>query len=150
MKYKIISHFLKDISFEIPKVETYLLLEKEIKKYSITFDIKSEQFKKNIIQVDTTLKLVAKQEVKRKIHVEITVRALASFEGDLKDKQSLEKIILIKIPKEIYPNLIDILSYLFTKSGIKDFNTNKNVDFEGDKEHNTRWWINKFKDINGN
>ena len=130
MKYKIISHFLKDISFEIPKVETYLLLEKEIKKYSITFDIKSEQFKKNIIQVDTTLKLVAKQEVKRKIHVEITVRALASFEGDLKDKQSLEKIILIKIPKEIYPNLIDILSYLFTKSGIKDFNTNKNVDFE--------------------
>jgi len=130
MKYKIISHFLKDISFEIPKVETYLLLEKEIKKYSLTFDIKSEQFKKNIIQVDTTLKLVANQEVKRKIYAEITISALASFEGDLKDKDSLEKIILVEIPKEIYPNLIDILAYLFTKSGIKNLNVNKSVDFQ--------------------
>ncbi len=37
-----------------------------------------------------------------------------------------------------------IANYYYTK------NTNKNVDFEGEKEHNTRWWKNDFKDLNGN
>ena len=32
MSYKIISQFIKDISFEIPDVQTFTLLEKEIKK----------------------------------------------------------------------------------------------------------------------
>ena len=39
MSYKIVSKFIKDISFEIPDVETFVMLEKEISKYSINFDI---------------------------------------------------------------------------------------------------------------
>ena len=49
MNYKIISKFIKDISFEIPNVEAFTMLEKDISKYNLNFDIKSEQFKKNII-----------------------------------------------------------------------------------------------------
>ena len=48
MSYKIVSKFIKDISFEIPTVETFLMLEKEISKYSLNFDIKSKKFKKNV------------------------------------------------------------------------------------------------------
>ena len=48
MKYKIISKFIKDISFEIPNVETFTMLEKEISKYNLTFDIKSNPYKNNI------------------------------------------------------------------------------------------------------
>ena len=56
MSYKIISKFVKDISFELPNVEAYVLLEKEISKYNLNFDIKSKPFKKNIIEINTILK----------------------------------------------------------------------------------------------
>jgi len=46
MKYKIISKFIKDISFEIPSTETFVLLEKEVSKYNLVFDISSKPFKK--------------------------------------------------------------------------------------------------------
>ena len=47
MEYKIISKFIKDISFEIPNAQTFVLLEKEISKYNLNFDIKSKDFKNN-------------------------------------------------------------------------------------------------------
>ena len=40
MSYKIISKFIKDISFEIPNAQTFVLIEKEISKYNLMFDIK--------------------------------------------------------------------------------------------------------------
>ena len=49
MSYKIISQFIKDISFEIPNAQTFVMLEKEISKYNLQFDIKSKKFKDNII-----------------------------------------------------------------------------------------------------
>ena len=49
MGYKILSKFIKDISFEIPDAQTFTLLEKEIKKYNLNFEIKSKKFKDNII-----------------------------------------------------------------------------------------------------
>ena len=50
MSYKILSQFIKDISFEIPSAQVFVMLEKEIKKYNLNFDIKSKQFKENIIE----------------------------------------------------------------------------------------------------
>ena len=51
MSYKILSTFIKDISFEIPNAQTYAMLEKEIPKYILNFDIKSNHFKENIIEI---------------------------------------------------------------------------------------------------
>ena len=56
MNYKIISKFIKDISFEIPNAQAFVMLEKEILNYNLNFDIKSQPFKDNIIEVNTTLK----------------------------------------------------------------------------------------------
>ena len=53
MSYKIISKFIKDISFEIPDIQSFVMLEKEIANYSLNFNIKSNPYKKNIIAVDT-------------------------------------------------------------------------------------------------
>ena len=58
MSYKIISKFIKDISFEIPNAQTFVMLEKEILNYSLNFDIKSQPFKDNIIEVSTILKTI--------------------------------------------------------------------------------------------
>ena len=57
MSYKIISKFIKDISFEIPSAQTFVMLEKEILNYNLKFDIKSNPFKQNIIEVKMWLKV---------------------------------------------------------------------------------------------
>ena len=71
MPYKILSKFIKDISFEIPSAEAFALLEKEISKYNLNFDIKSKPFKNNIIEVNTILRLVPNKDVKHKMLTEI-------------------------------------------------------------------------------
>ena len=130
MSYKIISKFIKDISFEIPDVRTFVMLEKEITKYSLNFDIKSKQFKENIIEVNTILRLIPNHEVKYKILTEINLASLISIEKNLKDKKELEKIILINIPTDIYPTLYETFVYLFSQAGIKNISIKKEVDFE--------------------
>ena len=130
MSYKIISKFIKDISFEIPDVQTFVMLEKEISKYNLNFDIKSKPFKENIIEVNTILSLVPNQDVKHKILTEINLATLISIEKKLKDKKELEKIILITLPTEIYPTLYETFVYLFSQAGVKNIIIKKEVDFE--------------------
>ena len=130
MSYKIISKFIKDISFEIPGVQAFVMLEKEISNYSLNFDIKSKPYKDNIIEVNTVFKITPNQDVKHKILTEITGTALVSIENSFEDKKELEKIILIKVPAEIYPTLYETFIYLFEKAGVKKIAMQKEVDFE--------------------
>ena len=130
MSYKIISKFIKDVSFEIPSAQAFVMLEKEISNYMLNFDIKSNPFKDNIIEVNTVLKISPNQEVKHKILAEITCTALVSIQDKLEDKKELEKIILIKIPAEIYPTLYETFVFLFNQAGIKNIQIDKKVDFE--------------------
>ena len=130
MSYKIISKFIKDISFEIPSAQAFLMLEKEISNYTLTVDIKSKPFKDNIIEVNTILRISPNQNVKHKILSEINFTALVSIEKNFEDKKELEKIILIKIPTEVYPTLYETFIYLFKQAGIKDINIEKNINFE--------------------
>ena len=136
MSYKIVSKFIKDISFEIPSAQAFVMLEKEILNYSLNFDIKSKPYKNNIVEVDTVLKISPNQNVKHKILSEINFTALVSIEKNFEDKKELEKIILIKIPTEIYPTLYETFIYLFKQAGIKDINIEKNINFE--KMYNER------------
>ena len=129
MSYKIVSKFIKDISFEIPDVRTFVMLEKEIPKYNLNFDIKSKPFKENIIEVNTILSMLPNQDVKYKILTEINLTTLISVEKT-KDKKELEKIILIKLPTEVYPTLYETFVYLFTQAGIKNLSIDKEVNFE--------------------
>ena len=130
MSYKIISKFIKDISFEIPDVRTFAMLEKEISKYNLNFDIKSKPFKENIIEVNTILSLIPNQDVKHKILSEINLTTLISVEEKFKNKKELEKIVLIKLPTEIYPTLYETFVYLFSQAGVKNITIEKEVDFE--------------------
>jgi len=130
MSYKIISKFIKDVSFEIPSAQAFMMLEKEISNYSLNFDITSKPFKNNIIEVNTVLRTTPNQEVKHKILSEITCTALVALEKKFEDKKELEKIVLIKIPTEIYSTLYATFVYLFNKAGVKNIQIEKEVDFE--------------------
>ena len=130
MSYKIISKFIKDVSFEIPNAQAFMMLEKEISNYTLTFDITSKPFKNNIIEVNTVLRATPNQKVKHKILSEITCTALVSLEKNFEDKKELEKIILVKVPNEVYPKLYETFVYLFSQAGIKNISIEKEVNFE--------------------
>ena len=130
MSYKIISKFIKDISFELPNVQAFIMLEKEISNYALNFDIKSKPYKDNIIEVNTVFKITPNENVKHKILTEITGTALVSIEKNFEDKKELEKIILIKIPAELYPTLYETFIYLFKQAGLKEIQIDKEIDFE--------------------
>jgi len=130
MSYKIISKFIKDVSFEIPDAQAFIMLEKEILNYSLNFDIKSKPFKDNIIEVSTIMRIAPNEKVKHKILSEINLTALISIEEKFEDKKELEKIILIKVPTEVYPTLYEAFVYLFSQAGVKNIQIEKNVDFE--------------------
>ena len=130
MDYKIISKFIKDITFEIPNAQSFIMLQKEIENYSLNFDIKSNPYKNNIIEVNTTLKMVPNQDVKHKIFCEITGASLVSIGQDSKNKSELEKIVLVTVPQEIYPTLYDTFVYLFKQAQVENMKIHKVVDFQ--------------------
>ena len=134
MSYKIISKFIKDISFEIPNAQTFVMIEKEILNYNLNFDIRSKPYKEKIIEVNTVLRMIPNQNVKHKMLAEINMATLVSIETA--DKKELEKIILVEIPKKVYPSLYETFVYLFSQAGVKDINIEKTVDFE--KMYNER------------
>ena len=130
MSYKILSKFIKDISFEIPDANAFLMLEKEISNYSLNVDISSKKFKNDIIEVNTILRLSPNLEVKNKILTEINLAALVSIDENIKDKNQLEKIILVKVPTDVYPQLYKTFVYLFSQAGVKNISIAKEVNFE--------------------
>ena len=130
MSYRIISKYIKDISFEIPNSQAFVMLEKEIENYSLNFDIKSSTYKNNIIEVNTILKITPNQNVKHKLLTEINYTSLVSIDKNFEDKKELEKIVLVKVPQEIYPKLYETFVFLFKQAGIENIKIEKEVDFE--------------------
>tara|TARA_B100001559_G_C16420690_1_gene584942 strand:- start:131 stop:550 length:420 start_codon:yes stop_codon:yes gene_type:complete len=139
MPYKIVSKYIKDISFEIPNAESFTMLEKEISKYKLNFDIKSNPLKKDMIEVDTILKMLPNDDVKHKILCEINFTTIISLENVSK-KEELEKIVLIEIPQYVYPFIYETFIFLFKQSGIKEVSIEKKIDFQ--KMHNEQKKIN--------
>lgn len=130
MNYKIVAKYIKDLKFEIPNTKTFLLLEKDISNYKIKIDIKSNQFKEKIIEVETTLTLATTKENPDKINTKIIYSTLIEIDGDLTKKKLLEEIILIKVPTEIYPEIRNLFILLFKKSGFDKIKIEENIDFK--------------------
>ena len=130
MNYKIIGKYIKDLSFKIPNPKTFYLLTKDIANYKINIDIKSNQIKEKIIEVETTLNLISTEDISEKIHTKIVYATIIELSEKITEKEAIEKIILIKVPEEIYPEIRKTLISIFESSGFKDIKINKNVDFQ--------------------
>ncbi len=130
MTYKIVAKYISDLEFNVPKTDTFLSLSKDISNYKFKIDIKSNRYKENIIEIQTTLALVAKETGKNLIKALATFSALVELDKNLKEKKELEEIILIKVPNEIYPELRNIFIFVFEKSGFKEINIEEKVDFK--------------------
>ena len=130
MNYKIIAKYIEKLDFRIPSPKTFFLLEKNISKYKINIDIKSNSVKKRIIEIETSLSLRPISDDFEKIETEIIHSTIIEIEEGTSNKEELEKIILIKIPSEIYSDIRESFVFLFEKSGFKNIKIDKSVDFE--------------------
>ena len=130
MSYKILGKYIKKLNFDIPNPKTFFLLSKDISNYKINIDIKSVQIKENIIEVMSTLNLTPMKKDFENIETKIVFSTIVELNNDKIKKEDVEKIILIEVPLEIYPELRRIFVFLFENSGFKDIKITEKVDFE--------------------
>ena len=129
-KYKILTEFAKDVSYEMPNVETYLQTKDNILKYNLTLDIKSKFLKNKMIEVNIISKFQEPNLGKKKSNFEITYTAIVRIDENIKDEKEMKKIVLSDVPNEIYPRLEDLFITLVNKSGFPEIKIEKKVDFE--------------------
>jgi len=130
MSYKIIGKYIKELKFNIPNPKTFFLLTKDIENYKINVDINSTQVKQNIIEVLTSLKLSSDRNDFEKIDTKIIFSVIVELNNSKLAKEEIEKIVLIDVPSEVYPELRRIFVFLFENSGFKNIKISKTVDFK--------------------
>ena len=130
MNYKIIAKYIKSLNFNISKPDKFVSLTKDISNYKFKIDIKSNRYKNNVIEVQTTLVLEPKDSNFDKIDALVTYSTLVEIDKDLTDKKKLEEIILIEIPNKIYPELRKVFIFIFESSGFREIKIDQVVDFK--------------------
>ena len=136
-KYKILAKYIKDMSSETPDIETYIFVRDYIGKYQFNIDINSKPLKDKMVEINTILKFEDNQENKKKSHFEINYSSIVKIDEDITEKKDLEKIILIEVPTEIYPELEKSFLNLLHDSGYPNVKFEKKIDFE--KLYNQRF-----------
>ena len=128
--YKIVSKFIKDVSGETPDIETYLYVKDYISKYQLNIEINSKPLKAQIIEINTVLKFHDNSESKKKSHFEIIYATIIKLNKEIKDKKTLQKIILCDVQKDIYSDIEKALLNLLHMSGYPGIKFEKKIDFE--------------------
>ena len=128
--YKILAQFIKDMSSETPDVETYMYVKDNISKYNLGININSKALKTRMVEIDTSIKFENKEENVKKSIFEFVYTTIIRVDEKIKDKKTLEKIILVEVQKDIYPYLEKTLLNLLHNSGYPSIKVEKKVDFD--------------------
>ena len=123
--FKILAKYIKDMSSETPDVETFLFVTENISKYQLNIDITSKPLKNKMIEVNTILKFEDKENNEKKSYFEIIYVSIVRVSEDIKDKKSMEKIILCDVQNLIYPDLESAFLNLVHNSGFPNIKLEK-------------------------
>ena len=115
--YKILAKFIKDMSSETPDIETYMYVKDHIGRYQLGIDINSRAIKTRLIEINTSIRFHDKEEDVKKSIFEFVFTSVVQVDENLRDKKILEKIILVEVQKEIYPDIEKTLINLLHDSG---------------------------------
>ena len=128
--YRILAQFVKDMSSETPDVETYMYVKDNIIKYNLGINITSKALKSRMIEIDTAIKFENKEENIKKSIFEFVYTTVIQVDEKLTDKKILEKIVLVEVQKDIYPQVEKTLLNLLHNSGYPSIRVEKRVDFD--------------------
>ncbi len=129
-KYTILAKFIKDISVETKDTQTYLFVKDNIKNYHLKIHILSKAIKNKMIEIDTGLVFEDKKGNEFRSNFEMTYTSVIKLTDENIDKEKLEKIILIEVQNEIYPELEKSFLNMIHDSGYDNFTIDKKINFE--------------------
>ena len=129
-KYKILCKYIKDLSSETPDIETYLYVKEFISKYKLGIDITSKALKNKMIEINTKIKFEDQEKSKKKSYFEIIHATVIKVQDDVKDKEEFQKIILVNVQNDIYPDIEKSLLNILHNSGYQNIKFSKKIDFE--------------------
>ena len=129
-KFEIVAKYIKDISFEIPTPDSFVDAAQNLGSYSTKLDINSNPYKNNLVELTCKFKLEAPENIKNKIHAEVCISIVFKLTDPKMNTEDVKKTILVTIPNENFEYMKDIVTSLFQKSGFKNFNFSKEIDFE--------------------
>jgi preprotein translocase subunit SecB len=130
-QFKIISQFLKDISFESPNVpELFFNQDNGQAKIEINIDIQIKGAENNVFMVDLVTKVHSKLDKDNKsiFLIETTYSGLVQMEEE-KDEEAKKRTLLIDVPHMLFPSVRALVTRLTSESGFPAF-TMQPVDFE--------------------
>ena len=129
VKHKIIVTYTKDLSVEIPDVETLLLARERISKYKNTLDITSKPLKNKMIEVFTKLKYTDVEESKKKALFELLHSTVVEIEDTKIEKNEMKKFILCDLQIEVFPKIREAFIQILRHSGFPEANFSGEIDF---------------------
>ena len=129
-KFKILAKYIKDMSSETPDAETYMYVKDNISRYQLGIDINSKAIKSRLIEINTSIRFYDKEENVKKSIFEFVFASVVQVDENLKDKKILEKIVLVDVQKEIFPDIEKTLINLLHNSGYPAIKIEKKIDFE--------------------
>ena len=129
-KYEVIARYIKDVSFEIPTPEAFVDAAKNLGTYITKIDFKSNPYKSNLVELNCKLIIEAPENIKNKMRSEIVMAIVFKIIDTKLTPEEIKKIVLVTIPSENFDFIKSVVTDLFQKSGFKNFNFNKEINFE--------------------
>ena len=80
-----------------------------------------------MIEVNTKLKFEDQEKSKKKSYFEIVYSTIVKINDPIKDKEELQKIILVDVQNDIYPDLEKIILNFYITQVIKTLNLVKKL-----------------------
>ena len=136
-KYTVLAKFIKDMSVETKDAQTYLFVKENIKNYHLKISINSKAIKNKMIEIDTGLNFEDKQGNEFRTNFEMTYTSIIKLNEKNIDKEKLEKIILIEVQNEIYPDMEKSFLDMVRNAGYENFTIDKKINFETLYENRT-------------
>ena len=136
-KYTVLAKFIKDMSVETKDTQTYLFVKENIKNYHLKISINSKAIKNKMIEIDTGLNFEDKQGNEFRTNFEMTYTSIIKLNEVNIDKEKMEKIILIEVQNEIYPDMEKSFLDMVRNAGYENFTIDKKINFETLYENRT-------------
>ena len=136
-KYTVLAKFIKDMSVETKDAQTYLFVKENIKNYHLKISINSKAIKNKMIEIDTGLNFEDKQGNEFRTNFEMIYTSIIKLNEVNIDKEKLEKIILIEVQNEIYPDMEKSFLDMVHNAGFENFTIYKKINYETLYENRT-------------
>lgn len=129
-KFKIMSQFLKDISFESPNVpDLFFKQEDSQANLEVNINIQIKGAENNVFMVDLITKVHSKLKTDKTVFlIESTYSGLVQMEEE-KDEEAKKRTLLIDVPAQLFPSVRSLITRLTSESGFPPF-AMQPVDFE--------------------